>query len=109
MVRKHRHRRGVTLVELLDQLVPVEDTDIGLELAKIFTKSYKMDVRVKTKITRLERHADKVVCHLEGEKAGTVEASHVLIAVGRAPVTGGVAHTNHFVALARTCAVRKPT
>jgi dihydrolipoamide dehydrogenase len=30
------------------------------------------------------------VCHLEGEKPGTVEASHVLIAVGRAPVTAGV-------------------
>jgi dihydrolipoamide dehydrogenase len=80
----------VTLVELLDQLVPVEDTDIGVELARIFTKSYKMDVRVKTKITRLERHADKVVCHLEGDKPGVVEASHVLIAVGRAPVTGAV-------------------
>ncbi len=80
----------VTLVELMDQLVPVEDAEVGAELAKVFTKTYKMDVRVKTKITRLDRFGDKVVCHLEGDKPGTVEASHVLIAVGRAPVTGAV-------------------
>ncbi len=77
----------VTLVELMDQLVPVEDTAIGEELAKIFAKTYKMDVRVKTKIAKIERLADKIICHLEGEKPGVVEASHVLIAVGRAPVT----------------------
>ncbi len=91
----------VTLVELVDQLVPIEDTDIGVELAKIFTKSYKIDVRVKTKIASIERFADKVVCHLEGDKAGEVEASHVLIAVGRAPVTTNVGLENTKATLDR--------
>jgi len=84
----------VTLVELLDQLVPIEDTAVGEELAAIFAKSYKMDIRVKTKITTIERYADKVMCHLEGDKSGTLEASHVLIAVGRAPVTANIGLEN---------------
>ena len=84
----------VTLVEMMDQLVPIEDTAIGEELAKIFTKSYKMDVRVKTKIARIERFADKVICHLEGDKPGSIEASHVLISVGRAPVTANIGLEN---------------
>ncbi len=77
----------VTLVELADQVLPIEDEAVGAELAKILAKAYKMDIRVKTKITRLERHGDKVLCNLEGEKPGVVEASHVLIAVGRGPVS----------------------
>ncbi len=84
----------VTLVELLDQLVPIEDTAVGEELAKIFAKSYKMDIRVKTKIAKIERSADKVVCHLEGDKPGVVEASHLLIAVGRGPVTANIGLEN---------------
>lgn len=80
----------VTLVELMDQLLPIEDEAIGAELEKILAKQYKMDIRTKTKIAKLDRAADKVVCHLEGAKPGTLEASHVLIAVGRGPVTGGI-------------------
>ncbi|MBS1785754.1 MAG: dihydrolipoyl dehydrogenase [Acidobacteria bacterium] len=80
----------VTLVELMDQLLPVEDEAIGLELEKILAKTYKMDIRTKTKIAKLDRAADKVVCHLEGAKPGAIEASHVLIAVGRGPVTAAL-------------------
>ncbi|HJV89922.1 MAG TPA: dihydrolipoyl dehydrogenase [Holophagaceae bacterium] len=80
----------VTLVELADQILPIEDHEVGRELEKILTKSYKMDIRVKTKIAKLDRFPDKVVCHLEGEKAGQIEASHVLIAVGRGPVTANL-------------------
>lgn len=80
----------VTLVELADQLLPIEDAAIGAELEKILAKSYKIDCRVKTRISRLDRQADKVVCHLEGEKGGALDASHVLIAVGRAPVTAAL-------------------
>lgn len=80
----------VTLVELMDRILPIEDAAVGEELAKLLTKLHKMDIRVKTKIASIERHADKVVCHLEGEKGGVVEGSHLLVAVGRGPVTAGV-------------------
>ncbi len=80
----------VTLVELMDRIVPIEDASVGEELAKLLTKLHKIDIRVKTRITAIERQADRVVCHLEGEKGGTVEGSHLLVAVGRGPVTTGV-------------------
>lgn len=79
----------VTLVELMDRILPIEDEAVGLDLAKLLGKLHKIDVRVKTKIASLERLEDKVICRLEGEKPGDIEASHVLIAVGRAPFTLG--------------------
>jgi dihydrolipoamide dehydrogenase len=80
----------VTLVELLDRLLPIEDAAMGEELAKQFARLHKMDIRVKTRITAIERREDKVVCTLEGDKPGVVECSHLLVAVGRGPVTDGV-------------------
>jgi dihydrolipoamide dehydrogenase len=80
----------VTLVELQDRILPIEDASMGEELARILVKQHKMDIRVKTRIASIQRLDDKVVCHLEGEKPGTVECSHLLVAVGRAPVTAGV-------------------
>jgi dihydrolipoamide dehydrogenase len=80
----------VTLVELLDRLLPIEEAAVGEELAKILAKRHKMDIRVKTRISTIQRLEDKVVCTLEGDKPGTVECSHLLVAVGRGPVTGGI-------------------
>jgi dihydrolipoamide dehydrogenase len=68
----------VTLVELMDRLLPIEDAAMGEELAKILAKQH------------IERFEDKVVCTLEGDKPGVVECSHLLVAVGRGPVTAGV-------------------
>jgi dihydrolipoamide dehydrogenase len=80
----------VTLVEMLDTLLPIEDTAVGEELARIFTKQYKVDVRTGTKVVRLERFEDKLVCHLEGAKPGVVECTHLLVAIGRSPATTGI-------------------
>ncbi|MDR0498598.1 MAG: dihydrolipoyl dehydrogenase [Holophagales bacterium] len=91
----------VTLVEFMDQLLPLEDQAIGTELAKVFTKHYKIDVRVKTKITSVERQSDKVVCTLEGEKAGIVESDCLIVAVGRQPVITGVGLENTAAVLER--------
>ena len=91
----------VTLVEFMDQLLPLEDQAVGAELAKVFTRQYKMDVRVKTKISGVERLTDKVVCTLEGEKPGVVEGDALLVAVGRQPATAGVGLENTAAALDR--------
>ena len=92
---------NVTLVEFMDQLLPLEDQAVGAELAKVFTRQYKMDVRVKTKISGVERMADKVVCTLEGEKQGVVEGDALLVAVGRQPATAGIGLENTAAALDR--------
>ncbi len=80
----------ITLVELMDRILPLEDASIGDELGKLLVKRHKIDLRVGTKVASIERHADQVVCHLEGAKAGIVEGSHLLVAVGRAPATAGI-------------------
>jgi len=91
----------VTLVEFMDQLLPLEDQAIGADLAKIFAKTYKMDVRVKTKITSAERHPDKVICTLDGEKAGIVEGDYLLTAIGRQPLTASIGLENTAAVLDR--------
>ena len=91
----------VTLVEFMDQLLPLEDHAIGAELAKIFSKQYKIDIRLKTKIAKTEKRQDKVVCTLEGEKAGEIEADCLLVAVGRQPYTSGVGLENTAAVLDR--------
>jgi len=85
----------VTLIELMDSILPIEDSSIGAELTKILTKLHKIDVRVKTKITSIERFEDRLVCSLEdSSKSSRIECSHLLVAAGRVPVTVGVGIEN---------------
>ncbi len=95
----------VTLVEFMGTILPLEDEDIGLELARIFHKAYKIDVRTKTKITRIEKRTDGVVCHLEGETPGEVVGSHLLVAVGRAPQIEGIGIEKTKAQVDRGCVV----
>jgi dihydrolipoamide dehydrogenase len=80
----------VTLVELMDRILPIEDHSIGDELAKILTRQNKIDIRLQTKVASVERFSDRLVCNLEGGKPGQLECSHLLVAVGREPVTTDV-------------------
>jgi len=76
----------VTIVELLDHLLPNEDDDVCLLLERIFVKR-GIDVRIKTKTDKVEVTNSGVRLTLSGAKAGTVEADVVLVAVG---VTGNL-------------------
>lgn len=77
----------VTLVELMDGILPIEDDAIGDELSKILIRQQKIDVRAKTKVASVERFANRLMCNLDGAKPGSIECSHLLVAVGRVPVT----------------------
>ena len=82
----------VTVVELADRLVPVEDEDVSKEFAKIYRKR-GIKVHTSTKLASVERTDTGVIARLEpqgGGKALDVRASHLLVAVGRAPVTEGL-------------------
>jgi len=74
----------VTLIEMLDTILPIEDTDVSTMLSRIFTKR-GIDVRAKTKTEKVEKTSDGVRLTLSGEKPGVVDADVVLIAIG---VTG---------------------
>jgi len=77
----------VTLVELQDTLVPVEDNDVGKELGKIYKKK-GIDVRTGSTVENVEKDGDGVKVTIKtGDDEETVEADVVLSAVG---VTGNV-------------------
>jgi dihydrolipoamide dehydrogenase len=78
----------VTIVEMLDALVPLEDVDTQ----KVITKEYRkrgVDIRVKTKAVKVETSDGEVRVTLENEKGETdiVTGDLLLVAVGRRPIT----------------------
>lgn len=83
----------VTVVELLDRLVPLEDREVSKEFEKVFKKR-GIKVHTSTLLTEVERVDGKVRAKLqpqqEGKKASGVTCSHLLVAIGRRPVTEGL-------------------
>jgi dihydrolipoamide dehydrogenase len=82
----------VTIVEMADTLVPVEDTDVSKEFGKIF-KRRGIKAHTATKLSNIEVLDDRVRARLEprdGGKAQSVSGSHLLIAIGRKPLTDGI-------------------
>src|SRR5712675_2384248 len=61
----------VTVVEVLDRVLPVEDEEISAFAAKAFTKQ-GMKLKVGTQVTALKKGADNVTCTLK-DKAGKTE------------------------------------
>jgi dihydrolipoamide dehydrogenase len=75
----------VTVVELLDQLIPGADKDLVNPLFKRISKRYDA-IYLTTKVTRVDAAADGLVVHFEGAKAPeTATFDQVLVAVGRRP------------------------
>jgi dihydrolipoamide dehydrogenase len=82
----------VTVVEFLDQLLPGMDGEVRKESAKLFKKQ-GMELRLSTKVTGAMAKADGVELTLEPSAGGAVEsldASHVLVSIGRRPNTDGL-------------------
>ena len=78
----------VTLVEMLDRVVPIEDAEISAELEKSLKKQ-GIEVRTSTTVTSLQVKGKKVNVTLKG-KDGVEEKrtfDRVLVAVGRKPNT----------------------
>src|ERR1700741_3754039 len=75
----------VTLVEMLPNVLPVEDTEISLTLAKSLSKQ---GIRIFTgaKVVKAEVHNESVSVTIEGKKQETLEGDCMLVAVGVAPV-----------------------
>jgi len=73
----------VTVVEVLDRVLPVEDEEISAFAAKAFTKQ-GMKLKVGTQVTALKKGADNVTCTLK-DKAGKTEdviVDRVILAMG---------------------------
>jgi len=73
----------VTVVEVLPQIMPVEDAEIAAHARKRFEKQ-GMKILTSTKVVKVEKKANSVVCTLEDEKGArqTLEAERMISAVG---------------------------
>ena len=75
----------VTLVEMLPSLVPLEDEEIGKELARQFGKA-GIAVKVNTKVEGIDAAGDSVKVKVNGPAgAETLEAEQTLVAIGFRP------------------------
>jgi dihydrolipoamide dehydrogenase len=82
----------VTVVEYLDQILPGMDADVRKEANKIFKKQ-GFTFRLSTKVTGVQKNGAGVTINVEPAKGGpaeTIEASHVLVSIGRRPNTDGL-------------------
>ena len=79
----------VTVVEMQDTILPVEDTEIGQSLEKSLTKQ-GIRCLTKTKVTGTQDHGNRVEITVEGPKEnGTISADVCLVAIGIEPVLPG--------------------
>ncbi len=80
----------VTLVEMLPRILPLEDEEVCAELEKVFRKRGIKSL-TGTQLTGVQVGDGGVEVSLSrGDKSESAQADVVLIAVGRAPVTGGL-------------------
>ena len=73
----------VTVVEIMDRVMPVEDEEISALAAKAFTKQ-GMKLKLGTQVTELKKGANNVTCTLK-DKAGKTESvtvDRVILAMG---------------------------
>jgi dihydrolipoamide dehydrogenase len=81
----HELGARVTVVELLDQLIPGADKDLVAPLSKRIAKRYEA-IYLTTKVTQVDAGADGLTVHFEGVKAPeTATFDQVLVSVGRRP------------------------
>ncbi len=81
----------VTVVEMLDRLVPVEDADISAHLEKALKKQ-GMTIMTSAGVSGLDVSDKSVVAKLKDKsgKEASVEFSHVIVAVGIVPNTADI-------------------
>jgi len=84
----------VTVVELMDQLIPGADKDIVAPLAKRIAKQYD-NIYLSTKVTDIRAGDDGLTVTFDGPKAPDTETfDKVLVSVGRRPNGRGFAAEN---------------
>ncbi len=78
----------VTVIEMMDRVLPVEDAEISAFALKSFT-AQGLHIQTSASVTKLDRKKDTVVCTVE-DKAGKTqihEVDRVIVAIG---ITGNV-------------------
>ncbi|HEY3064779.1 MAG TPA: FAD-dependent oxidoreductase, partial [Methylomirabilota bacterium] len=76
----------VTVLEALPRIVPVEDEEVSVQLARLFARR-SITVKTSVKVTSVKPGGAGVIVETEGER---LEVEQVLMAVGRAARLDGV-------------------
>ncbi len=80
----------VTVIEMLDRILPIEDEDVSEELEKYLTKEgIKFFTGTKAKQVSLENGKKVVLAEKNGEEIN-IAADEILVAVGRTPNVEGL-------------------
>jgi dihydrolipoamide dehydrogenase len=82
----------VTVVEFLDRILPTMDGEVSKTMQKLFEKQ-GVKFRLSTKVTGAKAEGDNVKLTLEAAAGGsneTLDASHVLVCIGRKAYTDGL-------------------
>ncbi len=80
----------VTVVEVMDRVIPAEDAEISALAHKSFEKQ-GMKIRTKTKVKALDKKASSVIATLENnDKIESLEVDRVILAVGVVPNTENI-------------------
>jgi dihydrolipoyl dehydrogenase len=83
----NRFGSEVTIIEMLETLIPQEDSDAAAELAKQFGKR-GVTLHLGKQCTKVEDDGSRLTVHYgDGE---TVQADLMLVSVGRGPVVEGI-------------------
>jgi dihydrolipoamide dehydrogenase len=85
----------VTVIELMDRLLPLMDSDLGRQLERSFKKQGVM-VRTGQKVESTSAEGGRVRVTLAGGE--TLEADKLLVSVGRLPNTEGLGLENEKIA-----------
>jgi dihydrolipoamide dehydrogenase len=80
----------VSVVELLPTILPGNDDDVVKEADRVFRRQ-GLEFHTATRVTGAEIADDRIVVNLEREgQSRMLEASHVLVSVGRKPSLSGI-------------------
>ena len=79
----------VTVVEVLDHIVPNMDRELGSALQRVLARS-GIEFMLSTKLAGIGERQDGLVLELEGTERQTLAADVVLVSVGRRPYTDGL-------------------
>jgi dihydrolipoamide dehydrogenase len=91
----------VTIAEVMDRIVPVEDAEVSAFAKKAFEKQ-GMKILTGVKVSRLEKGGDNVTAHIEvGGKVEKITVDRVISAVGISPNTENLGLENTKVKLDR--------
>jgi dihydrolipoamide dehydrogenase len=79
----------VTVVEVLDRIVPAMDRELGRALQRVLARS-GIAFKLATRVREARRDGEGVVLDLEGTARESLAADAVLVAIGRRPYTEGL-------------------